>query len=85
MYDLPKSIIVDIMNREGMVIDDTTASLASGGSVQTRAVVYEYSVWANLGEKLTFVPRDSRYAYFGLFVFITVCQSLVVTSYFLVD
>ncbi|CAK7348450.1 unnamed protein product [Dovyalis caffra] len=59
-YELPNHIIVDILNSEGNLFDGTTASLLSHGIDQTGSALYEYSVWANLGEKLTFVPRDPR-------------------------
>ncbi|KAJ9187887.1 hypothetical protein P3X46_003301 [Hevea brasiliensis] len=59
-FELPNNIIVDILNSAGSVIDATSANLASSGSDQTSTGLYEYSVWANLGQKLTFVPRDTR-------------------------
>ncbi|XP_021279934.1 nodal modulator 1 [Herrania umbratica] len=58
--ELPVSIVVDILNGEGMVMHSTNANLASSVNDQIRTAVYEYSVWANLGEKLTFLPRDPR-------------------------
>ncbi|XP_058008575.1 uncharacterized protein LOC110645700 isoform X2 [Hevea brasiliensis] len=57
-FELPNNIIVDILNSGGSAIDGTIANLAS--SDQTSIALYEYSLWANLGQKLTFVPRDSR-------------------------
>ena len=60
-HELLENLIVDILNSEGSVIDGTTAGLASTGNEQTSYSVYEFSVWAKLGEKLTFVPRDARY------------------------
>lgn len=60
---LPESIVVDVYHDGADVIDKATAILKSHGKEQTDAAVFEYSVWANLGEKLTFVPRDSRYIY----------------------
>ncbi|KAK9281445.1 hypothetical protein L1049_004347 [Liquidambar formosana] len=60
VYELPENIIVDMLNSEGTVVDGTTARLVSSGNDQTSAVVYEYSVWVDLGGKLTFVPWDSR-------------------------
>lgn len=60
---LPESIVVDVYHDGAGVIDKATAILKSHGKDQTDAAVFEYSVWANLGEKLTFVPRDSRYIY----------------------
>ncbi|KAK3034632.1 hypothetical protein RJ639_033587, partial [Escallonia herrerae] len=52
---LPENILVDILNNEG-----TVSKLISNGNDQSRAAVYGYSTWANPGEELTFVPRDSR-------------------------
>jgi hypothetical protein len=51
---LPKNIAVDILNNEGTLVESTIAGL-----VKSSAAVYEYSIWANPGEKLTCVPRDS--------------------------
>ncbi|KAF9688176.1 hypothetical protein SADUNF_Sadunf02G0169900 [Salix dunnii] len=59
-YKLPNNIIVDILNSEGNLFDGTAASLVSHEDDQTGSALFEYSVWANLGEKLTFVPRDPR-------------------------
>lgn len=56
------NIIVDILNGEGSLINRTTAELASSANDQTSAV-YEYSVWASLGEKLFFLPWDPRYIF----------------------
>ncbi|KAF3524826.1 hypothetical protein F2Q69_00049737 [Brassica cretica] len=54
--ELPENFIVDIQDKEGSVINSISAKLASDGSG-----VYEYyTCWANLGEKISFVPRDSR-------------------------
>lgn len=59
-YELPNNIIVDILNSEGNLFDGTAAILVSHEDDQTGSALFEYSVWANLGEKLTFVPRDPR-------------------------
>ncbi|KAG2260924.1 hypothetical protein Bca52824_080218 [Brassica carinata] len=53
--ELPESFIVDMQDEEGRVINSISAKLASNGHG-----VYEYYTWANLGEKISFVPRDSR-------------------------
>ncbi|KAK9747603.1 hypothetical protein RND81_02G002700 [Saponaria officinalis] len=53
--ELPESIIVDILDGDGVV-----ARLASTPDDVTDVAVYEYSLWANRGQKITFVPRDSR-------------------------
>ncbi|KAL0457667.1 UNVERIFIED_CONTAM: Nodal modulator 1 [Sesamum latifolium] len=58
--DLPESISLDILNNQETLVDGTIARLVSTEIDQSRTAVYEYSVWANLGEKLVFVPRDSR-------------------------
>ncbi|XP_004288537.1 PREDICTED: nodal modulator 1 [Fragaria vesca subsp. vesca] len=60
VHKLSENFIVDIVNSEGSIIDSTTAGLAPIGNEQTSYSVYEFSVWAKLGEKLIFVPRDAR-------------------------
>lgn len=60
VYESPESINVDLLNNEDTVVDSSTANLVSGGNDQTTALVYEYSVWADLGQELTFIPVDSR-------------------------
>ena len=52
---------MDILNGEGSVVDGATATLASSGKDESSGALYEYSLWANLGEELVFVPRDQRY------------------------
>ncbi|THG03328.1 hypothetical protein TEA_011339 [Camellia sinensis var. sinensis] len=63
VYELPENILVDLVNNEGPLLDGTVARLVGSGNDQSGFVVYEYSVWANPGEKLTFAPQDSRYIY----------------------
>lgn len=58
---LPENFIVDILNSGGSFLDSTTSKLAFRGNDQTMSAVYEYSIWANLGEELVLVPRDPRY------------------------
>ncbi|XVF72762.1 hypothetical protein PTKIN_Ptkin12aG0146400 [Pterospermum kingtungense] len=58
--ELPLGIVVDILNGEGTVMHSTDAKLASSANDQINTAVYEYSVWANLGEKLSFLPKDPR-------------------------
>uniref|UniRef100_A0A5B7C2M8 Putative nodal modulator 1 n=1 Tax=Davidia involucrata TaxID=16924 RepID=A0A5B7C2M8_DAVIN len=58
--ELPENILVEMLNNEGTVVDGTNARLIARENDQSGAAVYEYSVWANPGEKLAFVPRDSR-------------------------
>ncbi|XP_061366169.1 uncharacterized protein LOC133309420 [Gastrolobium bilobum] len=57
---LPENVVVDIQHDGAGVIDQATAILQSHGKDQTNNAILEYSIWAILGEKLTFVPRDSR-------------------------
>ncbi|KAK9086282.1 hypothetical protein Syun_028676 [Stephania yunnanensis] len=57
--ELTESIIVDILSSDGAIIDARPVRLVSNED-QTGVTVYEYSVWVNLGDELTFVPRDSR-------------------------
>ena len=52
---------MEVLNSDGTVSGGTHAGLVSSENDQTSGSVYEYSVWANLGEKLTFVPSDARY------------------------
>ncbi|PKI33910.1 hypothetical protein CRG98_045692, partial [Punica granatum] len=57
---LPKDIVVDMVNSDGNAIDTAAAGLLSAGDEDTSAATFEYSIWANLGDKITFIPRDSR-------------------------
>ncbi|KAJ4850945.1 hypothetical protein Tsubulata_030371 [Turnera subulata] len=63
VHEVPNNIIVDVLNEKDTAVDSITASLAASETDETSSAVYEYSVWAKLGEKLTFIPRDSRYKY----------------------
>ncbi|XP_076883578.1 uncharacterized protein LOC143532402 [Bidens hawaiensis] len=56
---LPKNLVVDILNDEGTVIDGTTAKYVNENE-HSNTALYKYEVWANPGEKLTFAPRDIR-------------------------
>lgn len=67
MDQIDGTIFVDILNSEGTVVDSTNARLLGDLNGQSSAAVYEYSIWANPGEKLTFVPWDSRYMYHNYF------------------
>ncbi|KAL9435513.1 hypothetical protein AB3S75_021731 [Citrus x aurantiifolia] len=60
VHELPENIIVDILNGDGSISNRTTATLISPANDQTSYAVYEFSLWANLGDQLTFVPRDPR-------------------------
>ncbi|XP_057966723.1 uncharacterized protein LOC131156786 isoform X2 [Malania oleifera] len=59
-HELPDNIIVDVLNSEDSVVDQSIARLINNGNNQKNVAEYEYSVWANLGEKLSFVPSDPR-------------------------
>ncbi|KAA8549068.1 hypothetical protein F0562_000752 [Nyssa sinensis] len=58
--ELPENILVEMLNNEGTVVDGTNARLVTRENDQSGAAVYEYSVWANPGENLAFVPQDSQ-------------------------
>ncbi|KAI3460746.1 hypothetical protein Pfo_017409 [Paulownia fortunei] len=58
--NLPENIPLDILDNQETLVDGTIARLVSAEVDQSGPSVYEYSVWANFGEKLIFVPRDSR-------------------------
>lgn len=62
--DLPHDIPVDIFDNQETLVGSTNAKSVSE-VVPSGAFIYEYSVWANFGEKLNFVPRDSRYVCFA--------------------
>ncbi|PIN15609.1 Metalloproteinase-related collagenase pM5 [Handroanthus impetiginosus] len=57
--DLPENIPLDILDNETLV-DGSIARRVPAEVDQSRTAVYEYSVWANFGENLIFVPWDSR-------------------------
>ncbi|BFG23849.1 hypothetical protein CerSpe_101230 [Prunus speciosa] len=77
--ELPENFIVDILSSGGSIIDGTTARLTSSENDQS-AAVYEYSVWANLGEKLTFIPQDSRNNEMGKILFYPKQHHVIVTN-----
>ncbi|KAL9250005.1 BOS complex subunit NOMO1-like protein [Drosera capensis] len=58
--DVQENIFIDVFLCENDVSDSVTASLVNRELNQASSVVYEYSVWANFGEKITFFPRGSR-------------------------
>ncbi|OMO63992.1 hypothetical protein CCACVL1_22113, partial [Corchorus capsularis] len=78
--ELPVNIVVDILNGEGMIMHSTNAKLASSANDQIRTAVYEYSVWANLGEMLTLLPRDPRDNGEKKFLFYPILHHVVVTN-----
>lgn len=55
------TILVDILNSEGTFVVGTSAKFIESRNGQPGVSIFEYSLWANPGEKLTFVPRDARY------------------------
>lgn len=57
---LPENLWIDTLNDSETVIDGTSAPIVVSGNEQSNAALYEYKIWANPGEKLTFVPRDMR-------------------------
>ncbi|XP_042053548.1 nodal modulator 1-like [Salvia splendens] len=58
--NLPDDILVDIFDNQETLVGSTPARLVSSEVDPSRDAVYEYSVWSKFGEKLIFVPRDSR-------------------------
>lgn len=56
----PEKILVDIYRDGAAVADNAMAIHKPREEDQTNTAVFEYSFWANPGEKLTFVPSDSR-------------------------
>lgn len=65
-YTLPNTIIVDMLDGVEAVVGSGRAEFLSDGNGQPGDAVYEYSVWARRGDKLTFIPRDSRYIQLGI-------------------
>ncbi|KAA0046704.1 nodal modulator 3 [Cucumis melo var. makuwa] len=60
VYELPESILLNIVGAGGNVVANTEAKLTSDANNQPNSALYEYSVWASSGEELTFVPLDTR-------------------------
>lgn len=59
--NLPESIVVDVLDNGNNFVDGTIARLLPDQNDEANAAVYEYSVWVTRGQKVTFVPTDSRY------------------------
>ena len=59
--EVPESIALDIFDSKSGVADSAIARLVPNQNDGTNAAVYEYSLWAHRGQKITLVPRDSRY------------------------
>uniref|UniRef100_A0A1D1Y1N7 Nodal modulator 1 n=1 Tax=Anthurium amnicola TaxID=1678845 RepID=A0A1D1Y1N7_9ARAE len=57
---LSEHIVVDVLNKGRDLIDNIQTKYLSFESGETDKAVLEYSIWADLGEELIFVPRDSR-------------------------
>ncbi|CAI9288723.1 unnamed protein product [Lactuca saligna] len=60
VHQLPENLLVEILNGKGTSIDGSSARLVVNGNEQSDTANYEFEVWANPGERLTFVPRDIR-------------------------
>ncbi|KAH6758040.1 Carbohydrate-binding-like fold [Perilla frutescens var. hirtella] len=58
--NLSDGIPVDIFDNEETLVGSTTARIVATEVDPSVAAIYEYSVWANFGEQLNFVPQDSR-------------------------
>ncbi|KAI4349753.1 hypothetical protein L6164_010313 [Bauhinia variegata] len=58
--ELPENIIVDIQTGGAGGVDAVKAFRTAHGKDETSIAIFEYSAWASIGEKLTFIPRDSR-------------------------
>lgn len=57
---LPEEISVDVMNSEGKAIHTAIGKPMAGEEEETTFSTYEYSLWGNIGDKMTLVPHDSR-------------------------
>lgn len=69
---------MDILDGAGSISNRTTATLASPANDQTSYAVYEFSLWANLGDTLTFVPRDPRYTFLMAFLIFSLLSVSVI-------
>lgn len=76
--ELPESILLNIVGEDGSLIDNTEAKLTLEANDPLNSALYEYSVWASSGEKLTFVPVDSRSAYVEFYLGGTESTALMV-------
>lgn len=75
--NFPDSIPLDILDNQETLVDNTVAERLSSEVDQSGAAVYEYSFWANLGEKLIFVPRDPRYVCFYFWKFLVTRREIM--------
>lgn len=60
VFKLSKDMLVDVLNKNHDTIDRIQANYLATASDEIDKYVFEYSVWANLGEELIFVPRHTR-------------------------
>lgn len=59
-FDLPESIAIDVLDNGNSVADGTIAKLLPDQNDETNVAIYEYSMWVNPGQKITFIPSDLR-------------------------
>ncbi|GAB4830590.1 hypothetical protein Ancab_020356 [Ancistrocladus abbreviatus] len=59
-HEVPDMIVLDLLDSDSGSSDVTTARLLTGQNNEASSVVYEYTIWASIGKKITFVPRDTR-------------------------
>lgn len=60
LEDLSETIVVDIYDKSNVNIESINAYFVTSIVNQSGTSVYEYAMWADLGEEYTFVPRHSR-------------------------
>ncbi|KAL4202422.1 hypothetical protein AMTRI_Chr02g263630 [Amborella trichopoda] len=58
-FELSERFIVDILRRDDAVVDVSHVRHVSNEDESGSYALYEYSVWANLGDELIFSPRDA--------------------------
>ncbi|XP_031497491.1 uncharacterized protein LOC116262346 [Nymphaea colorata] len=56
---LAERIMIDVYDRNNQVLDTIRVNLMPDENGSKDSLLYEYSVWANYGDELVFVPRDS--------------------------
>uniref|UniRef100_A0A7N0VIJ7 Carbohydrate-binding-like fold protein n=1 Tax=Kalanchoe fedtschenkoi TaxID=63787 RepID=A0A7N0VIJ7_KALFE len=59
VFELPETILVDILNEGGAIVESTEAKPVPNERDQITSV-YAYSFWSDPGKKYVIVPRDSR-------------------------
>lgn len=60
-FDLPESIVIDVLDNGNNHADGTIAKLLPDQNDETNVAVYEYSMWVNPGQTIAIIPSDSRY------------------------